>query len=127
MGRVEGLRMSSPPALMHIVVMHSPAAGAVQRVELQLPNGATVADALLACGAGERWPALPVCGFAIWNRQAGAQDTLRDGDRLDVLRPLTADPNESRRQRYRNMPGRQGGIERSRPAKANGLAEPDKA
>jgi uncharacterized protein len=109
---------ASPPASaarLRVTVMHSPAAGLTERVELELDAGSRVADALRTCGAADRWPSFPTCSLAIWNRRATADHPLRDGDRIDVLRPLTVDPKESRRQRYRKTPGRQGGIERSRP------------
>jgi putative ubiquitin-RnfH superfamily antitoxin RatB of RatAB toxin-antitoxin module len=99
---------------MKVRVAHSPGPGATDWVDLELPEGATVADALQAAGAAARWPALPACSLAVWNRRARPESRLCDGDRVDVLRPLTADPKESRRQRYRATPGRQGGIERGR-------------
>jgi uncharacterized protein len=100
---------------VRVTVWHSPSAGVTERVDLSLPAGATVADALAACDAAVRWPGLSGFTLAVWNRRVQPDHGLRDGDRIDVLRPLTVDPKESRRQRYRKTPGRQGGIERSRP------------
>lgn len=64
-------------------------------VTLQLADGATVRDALLAagltCDAGG--------ATAIFGRTAADGDALRHGDRLEVLRPLTIDPKDARRRR----------------------------
>src|SRR5690349_24082759 len=70
--------------------------------QLELPEAATVADALLCAKrvAGEiavPWEG-PVGIFgALCNRDA----VPRDGDRIEIYRPLKADPKESRRERAR--------------------------
>ncbi|WP_372017664.1 RnfH family protein [Pseudoxanthomonas sp. 10H] len=69
--------------------------------ELQLEEGATVADAarLAALDAGE------VAGYAVFGLRVEPSTVLRDGDRVEVLRPLQADPKEARRQRARRQRG----------------------
>ena len=69
------------------------APGDVKLVELKLPAGATVRDALDASGmtAGG---AVGVFGTVV-----GVQTRLKDGDRVEIYRPLTADPKEQRRRR----------------------------
>ncbi len=62
---------------------------------LELPAGATVADALAAVGA---W-AQEAVGVAIYGEKADPAQPLRDGDRLELLRPLLIDPKEARRRR----------------------------
>lgn len=65
-----------------------------ERLELELPSGSVVADAL------ERLP--PASGevaVAIHGVRASADTPLADGDRIELLRPLQADPKESRRRR----------------------------
>ena len=68
---------------------------------LVLPDG-TRAGAALA--AARSWltqvgadPGLG--GLAVYGRAATLDTVLRDGDRLEVLRPLSADPKQSRRDR----------------------------
>lgn len=75
----------------------SPAAGApLQRRVLSLPPGATARDALGAAGYDE----LPAgWALALWGRKIGEQESLRSGDRVELLRPLTVDPKETRRRR----------------------------
>ena len=68
-----------------------------ESVELDLPEGATVGDALAACGffdAGH--PVVAVHGVI-----ATLDTLLNDNDRVEVLRPLLIDPKEARRLRAR--------------------------
>ena len=65
---------------------------------VELPAGATVAQAVAASGLDEATLAC-VAGMAIHGERAGAGTVLRDGDRVELLRPLRADPNEARRKR----------------------------
>jgi len=64
--------------------------------ELALEPGATVADAVRQAGLGHEGE---VAGYAVFGVAAGPSTPLRDGDRVELLRPLQADPKESRRRR----------------------------
>lgn len=64
-------------------------------VELELPDGARVADALAACGLALDG----VVGQAVFGERVEAHAALRDGDRVELLRPLRADPKDARRRR----------------------------
>lgn len=64
-------------------------------VVLELPAGATVADAVAACGL----PLDGVDGHAVFGERATSTDALHDGDRLELLQPLLVDPKEARRRR----------------------------
>ena len=66
-----------------------------ESVSLQLADGATVSDALAACGL----PLAGVSGHAVFGERVGMGAVLNDGDRLELLRPLLADPKEARRRR----------------------------
>jgi len=88
---------------MRVVVSYSPAPRQVDSVELDLPPGSRLADALHASGLLERHGLGAADGLhvGIWGR-AGALDTpLREADRVEVYRGLRVDPKEARRQRYR--------------------------
>lgn len=89
-------------ALIRVEVAHA-LSRAQQLIELELPAGSTVRAALRASGLLERVPAAERarlrCG--IYGRLAGPERVLRDGDRIDLLRPLAMDPNEARRLRAR--------------------------
>lgn len=64
-------------------------------VALELPHGATVADALVACAL----PLDGVSGHAVHGEKVATTTVLRDGDRLELLVPLVVDPKEARRRR----------------------------
>lgn len=76
---------------------------AQQLVALELSEGATVRAALQASGLLEGIPVLehPRLRFGIYGKLLGPERVLRDGDRVEILRPLPADPKESRRRRAR--------------------------
>ena len=65
-------------------------------VVLDLGEGATAADALKASALPGQDVAL-----AIHGKQVKHAQKLKDGDRVEILRPLAADPKEARRLRVR--------------------------
>jgi putative ubiquitin-RnfH superfamily antitoxin RatB of RatAB toxin-antitoxin module len=66
-----------------------------ESVMVELAEGATLQDALAASG----FPLEGVAGFAVFGERATPDYRLRDGDRVELLRPLQADPKEARRRR----------------------------
>lgn len=84
-------------ATIDVEIAYSPRAGQVQRLALTLPAGATVAQALERSG----WALPPALRIGVWGRPRELTDTLRERDRVELYRPLTVDPKEARRQRYR--------------------------
>jgi putative ubiquitin-RnfH superfamily antitoxin RatB of RatAB toxin-antitoxin module len=97
---------------MRVVVLHSPAAREVLEWTVTLPEGATVRDAIAASGLRELRPGIDwrACGAGIWGRKAGPEHVLRDGDRVEVYRPLLVDPKLARRERFQGQGGRAGGL-----------------
>ena len=73
-------------------------------VELELAEGATVADALAAARVTERFPGMERAAVGIWSRPCTPERVLRDGDRVEVYRGLRADPKAGRRARARLKP-----------------------
>ena len=75
-------------------------------VRLELPEGASVATALDAARVRERFPQLDWSGvtYGLWSRPCAVDRLLRDGDRVEVYRPLAADPTDQRRARARLRP-----------------------
>ena len=65
---------------------------------VDLPAGATVAAAVAASGLDAATLAC-VAGMAVHGERVVAGTPLRDGDRVELLRPLRADPKEARRKR----------------------------
>ncbi|MGH8072835.1 MAG: RnfH family protein [Lysobacter sp.] len=66
-----------------------------EQVLVDLDEGACVADALQAAG----WADAAESDYAVFGVVAGRATTLRDGDRVELLRPLLADPKDARRRR----------------------------
>lgn len=75
-------------------------------IEMQLPEGSDIDDALAAARVRERWPELDLecCEVGIWSRVSARDAKLRDGDRVEVYRPLAADAKAMRRERARLKP-----------------------
>ena len=65
---------------------------------LSLPEGATIAEAIAvaAIDGSAQCPAGAVHGLL-----AKPDQVLREGDRVELLRPLLADPKDNRRRRAR--------------------------
>lgn len=92
-------------AQLNVSVVYSPRAGEVDEVQLSLAAGATVAEALQHSGLSQRHAGLDLgaAPMGIWGVLCRRDDVLRDGDRVEVYRPLQVDPKEARRQRYRSQ------------------------
>jgi len=72
-----------------------------ESLHLSLPEGSTVAEALARARLLGFRPAehvAPEC-LAIFGRAAGLATRLHAGDRIELLRPLLADPKQRRRER----------------------------
>lgn len=72
-------------------------------VRLQLPAGCTAGEAVAASGLAGKVPGYTRSEhtLAIYAQPVDPATVLRDGDRVEVLRPLLADPKQVRRARAR--------------------------
>ena len=68
----------------------------VQSQTLTLADGATVADALSASTLTRDFP---LAGMAVFGKRVTETTVLHEGNRLELLRALLADPKQSRRKR----------------------------
>jgi hypothetical protein len=70
-------------------------------VSLQLPAGATVLQAVEASGFLTKFPEIDPAKnkFGVFAKLAKADTVLRDKDRVEIYRPLIADPKAVRKQR----------------------------
>lgn len=77
-------------------------------LSVALPEGATVRDAVMASGILEAAGLTPAAldAVGIWNRVVTADSVLTDGDRVELYRPLLADPKDARRRRARSAGSR---------------------
>ena len=74
-----------------------------QQVLLQvlLPRGATVEDAIHRSGVLAKFPEIDLVRnkVGIFSKLVKLDEIVRDKDRVEIYRPLIADPKEGRRQR----------------------------
>lgn len=85
------------------------------RVLLRLPPGSTVADAIERSNLRLTIRDLQVDDehVGVFSRPATLATALKDGDRVEIYRPLQCDPKEVRRQRAAREPVRKPGRPRS--------------
>ena len=96
---------------LSIEVAHAVSPEEVIVIPLQVRPGTTVAEAVRLSGILQRCPGidLNVNRVGIFGRPAAAETPVADGDRIEIYRPLRADPKEARRRRA----SRQKGTDRS--------------
>lgn len=70
-------------------------------LEIMVESGTTVEQAIVASGIVKTFPDinLEVLKVGIWNRTCKLTDLPKTGDRIEIYRPLIADPKEARRRR----------------------------
>lgn len=83
------------------VVYATPELQVLETVELR--SGATVAQAISASGLLARFPEIDLARQAvgIFGARVRPTDPVAHGDRVEIYRPLQADPKEMRRRRAR--------------------------
>lgn len=98
--------------MLHVTVCWSPAPRGVLEWPLDLPEGASVRDALTASGfmqaAGLQ--DLAQVDTGIWGRRCAPEQAVREGDRIEVYRALRVDPKVARRERFRKQGARAAGL-----------------
>lgn len=90
--------------MIRVEVVYSPAPGRVESAALDLPPGALLGDALRACAGPQGWLTrwgvdVAQADTGVWGRRQPETHRLRDGDRVEIYRPLQCDPKEARRRR----------------------------
>lgn len=73
---------------------------------LRLPKGSRLSDALRSSALLGEFPEIDPARVGIYGKAAGANTVLRDRDRVEIYRPLEADPKEIRRRRAVRKSGR---------------------
>ena len=97
MARADGLEMLS------VTVASSPAEGRADECSIDMQGGATLIDALRASGVLDRHPGIDLArqSVGVWGRVCALDTPLKQGDRVEIYRPLQVDPKEARRRRQR--------------------------
>ena len=98
---------SSVPSLVVTVVYAAPGVEALATVTV--PAGATIEDAVARSGIVTQLALDPArLEWAIYGQRANGGTPLADGDRVELTRPLTADPKRARHQRAAAQVGPKG-------------------
>ena len=107
MGRLRGAVMT-----IQVSIAYSPIARQVFEESLDLPDGATVRQAIVGSGLVTAFPELDLSHavVGVWGRKAAADQVLRDRDRIEIYRPLQVDPKVARRERFQKQGARSTGL-----------------
>jgi putative ubiquitin-RnfH superfamily antitoxin RatB of RatAB toxin-antitoxin module len=92
--------VDSPGATIRVEVAYAtPERQAI--VSIEVPQGCTVAEAIRRSAIREQFPGMVIDAKAvgIFGRKVSPERPLEEGDRVEIYRPLLADPKESRRRR----------------------------
>lgn len=86
--------------MLEITVLYSPGENQpfFQRV-LNLSEGSTVADALSSASFYEHYPEARDFTVGIFSHSVALDQGLKEGDRVEIYRPLLANPMDARRHR----------------------------
>lgn len=70
-------------------------------IEVVIRPGASIEQVIRESGLLERFPEIDLARsqVGIFGEIASLRDPVRDGDRVEIYRPLLADPKEARRRR----------------------------
>lgn len=70
-------------------------------IPLNVPEGTTLEEAVKLSGVLDRFPDIDLANskLGIWNKVSELGAILREKDRVEIYRPLIADPKEVRRKR----------------------------
>lgn len=73
---------------------------------LDCPNGATALDAINESGVLSEFPTIDISinKVGIFGKLAGTDTVLKDGDRVEIYRPITIDPERLPKRKYRLRP-----------------------
>lgn len=88
--------------VLRVTVVYAPAPRQVWLREVSLGPEATAGQALEAAGLWLEFKELAGGSLhvSLWGRRCRPDDRLRDGDRIEVCRPLRVDPKKARRERF---------------------------
>jgi hypothetical protein len=82
----------------------------VELIPLSVKEGTTVIQAIQQSGMTGLHPEIRIDqdGIGIYSRPCSRDTVLKEGDRIEIYRPLKADPKEARRRRADRQKSRQG-------------------
>lgn len=97
---------------MRVLVLYSPAPRQVLEWAVEVPAGATVRDAVRASGWPEATQGQDVSALdvGIRGRRSTLEQAVKEGDRVEIYRPLLVDPKVARRERFQKQGARAAGL-----------------
>lgn len=97
---------------MRVTVLYSPAPRQVLEWDVEVDAGATVAHAIERSGLRQARPGFDwrCASVGVWGRKSQPDAVLREGDRIEVYRPLLVDPQLARRERFARQGMRTAGL-----------------
>ncbi len=97
---------------LKITVAWSSAPRRYAELVIELPAGATVADALSRLDTSMQSDAglKPTSPIGVWGRKAGLSQSLKDQDRVEIYRAVTVDPKTARRERFNRQGAAKAGL-----------------
>jgi len=87
----------SPPKIVVEIVYALPDRQVLRRISL--PDGSTVEDAIRVSGLRAEFPEIDPTRVGIHGKRVPVTAILRDRERVEIYRPLRADPKDVRRRR----------------------------
>jgi uncharacterized protein len=95
--------------MLNVEIVHALAQRSIAKT-LQLPCGASIADALRLAAADPEFRGVDLANAAvgIYGKVALRDQPLQDGDRVEVYRPLLEEPKLARRQRANRKASKSG-------------------
>ncbi len=89
----------APPKTIRVEVVYADAQKQIV-LAVEMAAEATAEQAIRASGIRERLtPGFEPASIGIFGRVVGPDSPLRDGDRIELYRPLKIDPKQARRRR----------------------------
>jgi uncharacterized protein len=86
------------PALM-VEVVYAPKGKPSVQIKVEAMLGDTVAKVIDRSGITKQYPEISSLPVGIFSKQVELEQLVKDGDRIEIYRPLLIDPKEKRRQR----------------------------
>lgn len=108
------MKLVSNALKLHVTLVYSPAARVLHVLEIALPPGACVQDALGVGAQDERFAAV-LAGKASnsigkWGKRISMTEPLHEGDRIEIYRSLRVDPKVARRERFKKQGAKSAGL-----------------
>ncbi len=105
-------RQGHPVSTIEVLVLAATGPRHVAEARLRLAAGTRLGDVLRQCTALPQFAGLDLAAMpaGIWGRRVNPQRALRDGDRIELYRPLQVDPKVARRERFAQQGARTAGL-----------------